>query len=150
MTQSHNRAKTHCPAGHTYDPSNTYISAGRRHCRICTRDRKQAYNYRQATARQAALEDAAKARQAAASVRISEARREVEQARNAVLLDVGDREAWLEARAQLRAAQAELREAIERGRAAITNYEPADEGWRDFNQTTYIPKAADHPERQAA
>ncbi len=31
-----NARKTHCPAGHQYDASNTYITKqGKRHCRLC-------------------------------------------------------------------------------------------------------------------
>lgn len=37
---AHNRAKTHCPAGHPYDVANTYkTSAGSRSCRECARIR---------------------------------------------------------------------------------------------------------------
>ena len=32
--------KTHCPAGHPYDEENTYQRRGRRHCRICGRERQ--------------------------------------------------------------------------------------------------------------
>jgi hypothetical protein len=35
-TGAKNRAKTHCPYGHPYDATNTYVSkGGRRHCRTC-------------------------------------------------------------------------------------------------------------------
>lgn len=34
-----NAAKTHCPAGHSYDSENTYQYGGHRICKTCTRDR---------------------------------------------------------------------------------------------------------------
>ena len=35
-----NREKTHCPKGHPYDEANTYTSsAGKRHCKMCSRSR---------------------------------------------------------------------------------------------------------------
>jgi|ERR1044071_3544653 hypothetical protein len=35
---AHNRIKTHCPKGHPYDETNTYISPrGHRRCRACRR-----------------------------------------------------------------------------------------------------------------
>lgn len=37
-----NAKKTHCPQGHSYSPENTLIQNGRRHCRICKRDRSHA------------------------------------------------------------------------------------------------------------
>jgi len=37
---SHNRARTHCRAGHEFDEKNTYATPdGRRECRSCHRDR---------------------------------------------------------------------------------------------------------------
>lgn len=35
---SANSAKTHCPAGHAYDATNTRVTDGRRHCRTCNRE----------------------------------------------------------------------------------------------------------------
>lgn len=40
-----NLAKTQCPAGHPYDPTNTPKEGGRR-CRECGRDRQRLYNRR--------------------------------------------------------------------------------------------------------
>ena len=38
MVGGHERAKTHCPAGHPYSPENTYITpSGKRMCRTCRR-----------------------------------------------------------------------------------------------------------------
>ena len=34
--------KTHCPQGHEYNPENTRISKGRRHCRLCQRITRKA------------------------------------------------------------------------------------------------------------
>lgn len=35
---AHERAKTHCPAGHPYDDANTYVTpTGKRMCRACRR-----------------------------------------------------------------------------------------------------------------
>lgn len=31
-------AKTHCPRGHPYDESNTYVWQGKRHCKICHKE----------------------------------------------------------------------------------------------------------------
>lgn len=36
-------AKTHCPQGHEYTSENTYLLAGRRHCRECGRERNRKY-----------------------------------------------------------------------------------------------------------
>lgn len=36
------REKTHCPQGHPYDASNTYVHQGARHCRTCRRERNRA------------------------------------------------------------------------------------------------------------
>lgn len=38
-------ARTHCPRGHPYDEANTYLNAGRRHCRTCMKDRKRARRF---------------------------------------------------------------------------------------------------------
>ena len=35
------RAKTHCPAGHSYDVANIYWYKGRRYCRPCHRGRRR-------------------------------------------------------------------------------------------------------------
>ena len=44
MSGGHNRMKTHCPAGHPYDVTNTYIDPkGTRRCRICMADHRPAY-----------------------------------------------------------------------------------------------------------
>jgi len=43
---AHNRAKTHCPAKHPYDETNTYVN-GQRHCRACNRLAQVAYRLRQ-------------------------------------------------------------------------------------------------------
>lgn len=32
--------KTHCPRNHPYDEANTLVSAGRRYCRMCRRERR--------------------------------------------------------------------------------------------------------------
>jgi len=32
------RAKTHCPQGHPYDPTNTLLYRGKRYCRACRRE----------------------------------------------------------------------------------------------------------------
>ena len=38
--RDHNRAKTHCPYGHSYDEANTYVTKqGDRHCIACARQR---------------------------------------------------------------------------------------------------------------
>lgn len=43
----HNSTKTHCPAGHKYTKSNTYLDpSGRRRCRQCKRDNQRAYTRR--------------------------------------------------------------------------------------------------------
>jgi hypothetical protein len=39
-------AKTHCPAGHPYDETNTYRSGGKRFCRTCAKTHNQAYKQR--------------------------------------------------------------------------------------------------------
>lgn len=39
--------KTHCPQNHPYDETNTYYSAGRRHCRECVRNHVRNYRQRQ-------------------------------------------------------------------------------------------------------
>ena len=45
-----NMGKTHCPAGHTYDAENTYVTPnGKRNCRTCHRAACRAYRARQAT-----------------------------------------------------------------------------------------------------
>lgn len=41
-----NREKTHCRHGHEYSPENTYVHGGRRHCRICNRERQVLYRWR--------------------------------------------------------------------------------------------------------
>jgi len=41
-----NAAKTHCPRGHEYTPTNTYTSKGQRKCVICTRQRRAEYHQR--------------------------------------------------------------------------------------------------------
>lgn len=38
-----NKAKHHCPKGHPYDEENTYHSAGRRHCRACSKKYQREY-----------------------------------------------------------------------------------------------------------
>jgi hypothetical protein len=38
--------KTHCPAGHPYDPENTYRWHGERQCRKCMRESKRRYRLR--------------------------------------------------------------------------------------------------------
>lgn len=47
-----NAAKTHCPAGHTYDETNTYVYPGRskRGCRACRREHMRNYHQRKAAA----------------------------------------------------------------------------------------------------
>lgn len=35
------RLKTHCPRGHEYNEINTRVYGGRRHCRVCDRDRRR-------------------------------------------------------------------------------------------------------------
>lgn len=41
--------KTHCPQGHPYDESNTYVgSKGERHCRVCGREASRRYRARRA------------------------------------------------------------------------------------------------------
>ena len=37
------RAITHCPQGHEYNPENTMVKRGRRHCRECNRAYNRAY-----------------------------------------------------------------------------------------------------------
>lgn len=38
-----NAAKTHCPAGHSYEGENLYVDrAGSRHCRACRAERRKA------------------------------------------------------------------------------------------------------------
>lgn len=37
----HMAAKTHCPHGHEYNDQNTRVYKGRRHCRVCDRERKR-------------------------------------------------------------------------------------------------------------
>lgn len=45
----HNTAKTHCPGRHPYSGNNLYIDpSGRRHCRVCRRERQQSYRERKA------------------------------------------------------------------------------------------------------
>jgi hypothetical protein len=39
---------THCPAGHAYDESNTYLLRGRRFCRTCNRAAVARYKARRA------------------------------------------------------------------------------------------------------
>jgi hypothetical protein len=39
--------RTHCPAGHEYDETNTLIYQGRRHCRECSRERNRVYYWAQ-------------------------------------------------------------------------------------------------------
>ena len=41
--------RTHCPQGHSYDEVNTYISGGRRMCRVCRQERSRAWKSRQRT-----------------------------------------------------------------------------------------------------
>ncbi len=36
-----NKAKTHCRRGHPYDAINTYVSKGKRYCRLCDRVKYQ-------------------------------------------------------------------------------------------------------------
>ena len=38
---ANNRGKTHCPAGHPYDDTNTLRRRGKRECRACDRARKR-------------------------------------------------------------------------------------------------------------
>lgn len=41
------RTKTHCPQGHPYDETNTYLTrAGARACRTCTRERQRQPSYK--------------------------------------------------------------------------------------------------------
>ena len=44
----HQKAKTHCPAGHPYDKENTAVYDGRRNCKTC-RNAKSRLRYKQAT-----------------------------------------------------------------------------------------------------
>jgi hypothetical protein len=37
---------THCPQGHAYDATNTFLKRGSRQCRVCTRGYKRAYEQR--------------------------------------------------------------------------------------------------------
>lgn len=39
-------AKTHCPAGHEYDETNTYRRRGKRYCRICLAQSSKAWKRR--------------------------------------------------------------------------------------------------------
>lgn len=48
-----NSRKTHCPAGHPYDPANTMHSGGRRYCRACKEKRDAAYHARKRSERKA-------------------------------------------------------------------------------------------------
>ncbi len=41
-----NAEKTHCPKGHPYDESNTYVLNGKRYCRRCTAEHQRAYQRR--------------------------------------------------------------------------------------------------------
>lgn len=41
-----NSAKTHCPSGHPYDESNTYVWRGERICRTCRSERRRTYRLR--------------------------------------------------------------------------------------------------------
>lgn len=34
-------ARTHCAQGHPYDEANTYLYAGRRHCKTCMQNRQR-------------------------------------------------------------------------------------------------------------
>jgi hypothetical protein len=45
-----NAGVTHCPRGHPYDGTNTYVSEGERHCRQCRRDRRAERTPEQAAA----------------------------------------------------------------------------------------------------
>jgi len=38
---ANNAVKTHCPAGHPYDETNTHVYRGTRHCRACNRAHKK-------------------------------------------------------------------------------------------------------------
>lgn len=42
----HEATKTHCPAGHLYDETNTYQSNGRRGCRACRQAARRRYEAR--------------------------------------------------------------------------------------------------------
>lgn len=42
-------ARMHCRSGHEYNAENTTISAGRRQCRVCNRERVREYKERRAT-----------------------------------------------------------------------------------------------------
>lgn len=46
---NHNRAKTHCPSGHLYSPTNTYLYKGRRKCKRCNRERATMYRKKAAS-----------------------------------------------------------------------------------------------------
>jgi hypothetical protein len=52
-TQPHCRDRTHCPQGHPYDEANTLLTAGRRFCRTCGRDRQREYARRKRAQRNA-------------------------------------------------------------------------------------------------
>lgn len=49
-----NARKTHCLRGHPYSPENTYVYAGRRHCRECQPIYQATYRARQAAKKAAA------------------------------------------------------------------------------------------------
>lgn len=51
--QAINARKTHCPEGHAYDETNTYILRGHRYCRACNRRRVSEYAARKKQARSA-------------------------------------------------------------------------------------------------
>lgn len=61
------RKKTHCPRGHPYDETNTYLHLGRRHCRACrdeeTRNRRAAMKDDPEALRTYREADAARARE---------------------------------------------------------------------------------------
>lgn len=55
VTQAENtrrwkRRVTHCPQGHAYDETNTYVYRGSRYCRTCLRARSRIYNRRRRAA----------------------------------------------------------------------------------------------------
>ncbi len=39
--RNRNALKTHCPKGHPYSESNTYLYRGKRNCRTCVRERQR-------------------------------------------------------------------------------------------------------------
>jgi hypothetical protein len=50
LVGSRERSRTHCPYGHPYDESNTYVKGGGRHCRACKARRAAEVNRRKVEA----------------------------------------------------------------------------------------------------